>query len=117
MTDPPREAHVAAQVMTDLTSAELVPLLRREGLDARLSQATYKRTWVFLEGEGDMDFMLQPEGPGAYLLRDGFGERPALESLARNLSAALVRLGIRHRMEFYDGSEMFDYLHHDWPLE
>ena len=116
MTEPPSEAHAAAQITTDLTPAELAPLLRREGLGAHFSQSTWKGAWVWLEGTGDFDCSLQPTQPGEYLLRDGFGERRALETLARNLSSALVRLGIRHRMELYDENQhMFDYLHYDWP--
>ena len=118
MTEPLPEAHVAAQVMTELTPAELVPLLRGEGLDAHFCQSTYKGAWVWLEGADDTDCTLEPIEPGEYLLRDGFGERHALEPLARHLSAALVRLGIRHRMELYDEDHhMVDYLHHDWPLD
>lgn len=110
------EPQVAAQVMTHLTPAELVPLLRREGLDAHFTQSTHKGAWVWLEGANDLDFFLEPIAPGEYLLRDGFGERGPLEDLTRSLSAALVRMGIRHRMELYDENKhMFDYLHHDWP--
>jgi hypothetical protein len=118
MTDLPVEASVAAQVMTHLTPAELAPALRRAGLDAHLGQSTYKGAWVTLAGAGDLDCSLQPNDSGEYLLRDGCGERRALEELARALSAALSRMGIRHRMELYDENHhMFDYLHHDWPLD
>jgi hypothetical protein len=118
MPEPLPEAQVAARVMTDLTPAELVPMLRLEGLDAHFRQSTYKGAWVRLQGADDFDCSLQPNEPGEYLLRDGFGERRALEALARDLSSALVRMGIRHRMELYDEDHhMFDYLHHDWPLD
>jgi hypothetical protein len=117
MSEQSPQAHVACQIMTDLTPAELVPALRREGVDAIFKQSTHQGAWVWLEGKDDYDCLLMPGGPGEYLLRDGFGERRALEALARGLSSALVRLGIRHRMELYgEDREMFDYLHLDWPL-
>lgn len=117
MTSDPPEASAACQISTDLTPAALADALRAAGLDAHLRQSTFKGAWVQLAGDAGMDCGLQTSEPGEYLLRDGFGERRALETLARGLASALSGMGIRYRMELYDQHQrMFDYLHHDWPL-
>lgn len=118
MNQPRPEIHVAAQIITDLSPTELVALLRQEGVDAHLKESAYSSASIRLKGRGDIDGFLQSADPGEYLLRDGLGERHAMEALSRGLSAALLRLGIRHRVELYDEHDrMFDYLHHDWPLD
>ena len=42
---------------------------------------------------------------------------PKSRALLPEFSAALGRLGLRHRFEVCEGDDLVDYLHHDWELD
>lgn len=51
-----------------------------------------------------------------YILCSGFDTSES-RALLEEFSAALGRLGLRHRFGVYEGGDLVDYLHHAWDLD
>ena len=107
MTDDRSEALLFGQALTDLLPNDLADALRRAGLDARYRESAHRfgGAYVRVDGPGGVDCSLERGEPGEYLVHDAGGERQALEALASALSAALAKLGVRHRLELYDDGD------------
>jgi hypothetical protein len=107
MTDDRSDARLFGQALTDLPPAALADALRRAGLDARYRESAHRvgGAYVRVDGPGGADCSLERGEPGEYLVHDAGGEREPLEALARALSAALAKLGVRHRLELYDDGD------------
>jgi hypothetical protein len=118
MTNERSDASLAGQILTDLPLVELFHAFRRAGLDAHYHVAPHGAADVRVNGAGDAGCLVEDGDPGEYLVCDAGGERGALAEMARTMSAALAGMGVRHRLELYDGddAEMFLYLHLGWPL-
>lgn len=118
MTDDRPEARLFGQALTNLLPDDLATALRRTGLDARYRESAHRfgGAYVRVDGPGGADCSLERGGPGEYLVHDAAGERGALEALARALSTALGKLGVRHRLELYDDGDSSDAgPRHRWP--
>jgi hypothetical protein len=107
MTDDRPDALLFGQALTNLLPDGLATALRRAGLNARYRESAHRfgGAYVRVDGPGGADCSLERGEPGEYLVHDAGGEREALESLARALSAALAKLGVRHRLELYDDGD------------
>jgi hypothetical protein len=119
---PAREgARLAGQLLTPLPPPELAAALRGVGTsqaEARESSHYTGGVYVSLPVDDEVFFALEHIEHAEYLAVADADEAGPLRAVASRISAALARLGIRHRFELYDaGDELMAYLHHAWPWD
>ncbi len=100
---------VAGEIDSALARADLARVLADAGFAAEAGVYAMR---LRLAGER-VEFTRDEVG---YILCSGF-EAPESRALLPEFSAALGRLGLRHRFEVYEGDDLVDYLHHDWALD
>jgi hypothetical protein len=103
------EVSVAGEIDSGLARAELARVLAQAGFEAEAGVYAMR---LRLAGER-VEFTRDEVG---YILCSGF-ETPESRALLPEFSAALGRLGLRHRFEVCEGDELVGYLHHQWELE
>jgi hypothetical protein len=103
------DVSVAGEIDSALPRADLARMLADAGLAAEAGVYALR---LRLAGER-VEFTRDEVG---YILCGGF-ETPESRALLPEFSAALGRLGLRHRFEVYEGDDLVDYLHHDWELD
>jgi hypothetical protein len=112
--------YLAGQVLTPLPPPDLAAALRGEGVDAEARESVLYTggVYVSLPIDDEVYFTLEHIEDAEYLARADADEAEPLRAAASRASAALARLGIRHRFELYDKTdEVMTYLHHAWPWD
>lgn len=114
--DPPGPGSLGGRVETAFSPADLAAALRGEGIGAEVREPSPGEGGVFvhLEVGGEVRFTLDGSG---YIAGADADDGDALHAAVKPVSAALGRLGIRHRFELYREEDQVGYLHHDWFAE
>ena len=103
------DVSVVGEIDSGLPRADLSRLLAGAGLVVEPSAYALR---LRLGGER-VEFTRDEVG---YILCSGF-DTPESRALLPEFSAALGRLGLRHRFEICEGDDLVGYQHHDWPLD
>ena len=103
------DVSVVGEIDSELARADLSRILAGAGLAVEPSAYALR---LRLDGER-VEFTRDDVG---YILCSGF-DTPESRTLLPEFSAALGRLGLRHRFETCEGDDLVDYQHHDWPLD
>lgn len=100
---------VAGEIDTPLPRGELARIIAGAGYAAEDCVYAVR---LRLAGER-VEFTRDEVG---YILCSGF-DTPESRALLPEFSAALGRLGLRHRFEIQEGDDLVGYLHHAWELD
>ena len=111
--------YLAGQLLTPLPPAGLAAALRGAGVEAEARESSLCTGGVYVSlCAGEVFFTLEHVEHAEHLARADADDAGPLRAVASRVSAALARLGIRHRFELYDRTdELMTYLHHAWPWD
>ena len=119
------QAYGGITASTEFGLKDLAVALRTDLLHARRRESChYKGGEYVLVELGDAEVRIEQvdepdDAPSEFLVHfDGdegdAGDR-GLRVLAGTVSSRLVEVGLRHRIEIYDGTTLVEYLHCNWP--
>jgi hypothetical protein len=114
----PAERLLFGQVEASLGVDALAAALSGEGVaaQARGSSLYTGRRYLRVHA-ADASCTLERVDRKEYIVRGDADDLAALVAVAERVSAALARLGLRHRLEVYEARDRLAlYLHHQWPL-